>query len=57
MDCEAPIGVLTISSSSADSKIGTDDFRKQHEDTAESLVDIVKDYVPRKGALDQSDLS
>ena len=57
MDCGAPIGVLTISSSSADSKIGTDAFRKQHEDTAESLVDIVKDYVPRKGALEQSDLS
>ena len=57
MDRGAPIGVLTVSSSSEDSEVRTKQFRKRHEDTAESLVSIVKNYVPKEGALEQSDLS
>jgi hypothetical protein len=50
------IGVLTVSSASADSKIGTTRFRTLHERAAALLSGIVSGYIPKPGALEQQDL-
>jgi len=51
-----PVGVLTVFSSVADSKIGTLDFQRRHEEAASALVDVIENYIPRAGPVLQNDL-